>query len=338
MPVSDADTTTATAGDSPQQAAEAEVRRHPAVRVLLSWPVRLLVTAALLGVVAVSIDWSSLWDRLQGGSWGWFVAAVLILMVGLVIAALRWSLLLEGAGVTHPRLDTVRAFFVGAFSNNVLPTAFGGDVARTAMVGSGDMTRAATSVAVDRLSSIACLIALGTVAALFQPGDVPHELRVSMLAVAVAVVLALAALAGILRSRRIAALVPQRLRPVAGVAAATLRAYSGNRRLVVGALVLGLLYQAITIVEGVWLARAIDLDLSASLLAVAVPLVTALTLFPVSVAGFGVREGGFVALLGTANIDSGSATALSLLTVAAMALASLPGAFGLLTARPRTSR
>ncbi len=65
-------------------------------------------------------------------------------------------------------------------------------------------------------------------------------------------------------------------------------------------MVLGLGYQWL-IVPSVWCAaRTIGLELPYSLLAVTVPLVLVLTLLPVSVAGFGVREGGFAVLLGTA--------------------------------------
>ena len=73
-------------------------------------------------------------------------------------------------------------------------------------------------------------------------------------------------------------------------------------------------------------ARSIELELPFTLVAVTVPLVLVLTLVPVSVAGFGVREGGFAVLLGTAGVSATDATLLSLTTVVVMAVASLPGA------------
>ena len=78
------------------------------------------------------------------------------------------------------------------------------------------------------------------------------------------------------------------------------------------------------------LARAIELDVSYTLLAVVMPLVLVATLVPISIAGFGVREGGYVALLAEAGISAGDATLFSLLNVAALAIATLPGAFALL--------
>ena len=75
-----------------------------------------------------------------------------------------------------------------------------------------------------------------------------------------------------------------------------------------------------------------------SLIAVTVPLVLVLTLLPVSVAGFGVREGGFAVLLGTAGVATTDATLLSLTTVAVMAVASLPGAVAIVAGGGRRAR
>jgi glycosyltransferase 2 family protein len=89
---------------------------------------------------------------------------------------------------------------------------------------------------------------------------------------------------------------------------------------------MGFAYQLL-LVTSVWLlARTIDLDLSFALVAVTVPLVLMVTLIPISIGGFGVREAGFVVLLGEAGVNTTHATLLSLLSAAALALASLPGA------------
>jgi glycosyltransferase 2 family protein len=49
---------------------------------------------------------------------------------------------------------------------------------------------------------------------------------------------------------------------------------------------------------------------------------------PISIGGLGIREGGFVLLLGQADIDAADATLLSLLTVAAVLVASAAIAAG----------
>jgi hypothetical protein len=56
-------------------------------------------------------------------------------------------------------------------------------------------------------------------------------------------------------------------------------------------------------------------------------LVTVVTLIPISIGGFGVREGSYVVLLAGASIAATDATLISVLSVATLFLASLPGAF-----------
>jgi hypothetical protein len=112
-------------------------------------------------------------------------------------------------------------------------------------------------------------------------------------------------------------------RPLAGL--------GSDRPLIVSVVALGLLYQALTVLSVWCAARTIGLDVAYALVAVSVPVVLVLTLLPVSLAGFGVREGGYAVLLGTAGVSVTDATLLSLLTVLTMALASLPGAVAILT-------
>jgi hypothetical protein len=71
------------------------------------------------------------------------------------------------------------------------------------------------------------------------------------------------------------------------------------------------------------------LDLSYALLAVSVALVLPMTLLPISIAGFGVREGGFALVLGEAAVSAADATLVSLIGVVMLAVASLPGAVAL---------
>jgi hypothetical protein len=88
-----------------------------------------------------------------------------------------------------------------------------------------------------------------------------------------------------------------------------------------------IVFQALVALQLVMLASAIDVELPFATAAVALALVTLATLLPVSIGGFGVREGTYVVLLGGASIAATNATLISVLTVAALFFASLPGAY-----------
>lgn len=304
-----------------------------------SLPFRVLVTAVLLAVIAVSIDWGQVADRLESGSWEWFAGAVGVLMVATIVGGIRWHFLLVAAGLPVSRVEAVRAYWIAVFANNFLPTGFGGDAARTLIVARGGpaLSRTITSVIVDRISSIGCLILVGLLVLAISSAPVPGELVALLAAVAAGAVVGVIVIALLLRARRLARFIPDRVKPWAREMRATLLRYERDIRLIALVLGFGIAFQVLVVLAGWMMARSIDLDISYTLMSVVLPLVLVVTLFPVSIAGFGVREGGFVVLLATAGISSADATLFSLLTYAGLALSSTPGGLAMLTRGERRS-
>ena len=305
-------------------------------RALGSLWVRVPVTLVLFGAVALAVNWSAAVDALSGGRWGWFAASVGALFAALLLAGFRWHLFVASEGVEHPALRAVTAYLAGIFSNTFLPTSIGGDAARTILVGRSGrrLVRTFTSVVAARITGQLCSLGVAWAALAADPSSVPESL-IAALAVATVAALGFVVVLVVLLRRRGTAprWLPARLRAWSGDAVGVVRGYGADRALLVATFALGLVYQALT-VTAVWLlAKTLQLEIAFSLLAVTVPLVVLITLIPVSIGGFGLREGGFVVLLGEAGLDATSATLLSLLSVAAVGVASLPGALALLFPR-----
>jgi hypothetical protein len=72
--------------------------------------------------------------------------------------------------------------------------------------------------------------------------------------------------------------------------------------------------------------RALGIELAPQVYGVVVPLVTLLTLLPVSINGVGLRESAFPLLLAPVGVAAADAVALSLLSFAVVSIASLAGA------------
>jgi glycosyltransferase 2 family protein len=303
--------------------------------MITSLPGRLTISALLLALVARSIDWGVLDERLSGAAWGWFALGTVLVCVALLVGALRWHALLHGANIPTRPGETLRAYGIGIFSNNFLPTAFGGDGVRAWIVGRSGrpLARALTSVFADRAVALAALFALGWVGVALSSVVVPRQLATPFVVATAAGILAGVVGVVVLRGRGLSRLLPTVLRPWASEVAATLRAYGLDRRLQVEALVLSLIFQVL-MVTALWtLSEALQLDISPEILAITMPLVLIATLMPVSVAGFGVREGAYVVLLGEVGVSAGDATLLSLFSIASLAIASLPGGFALAMGR-----
>ena len=299
--------------------------------------IRALVSVALLALVFSQIDLDTVRDRLAHGHWGYFAAAVAAVFVSFLIAAFRWHLFLRAASVEGTLGQTTRAYLLGSLANNFLPSQFGGDVTRAWMAGSpGTRVRAAATVVVDRVTALGCIVLAAWIALAVDPGPVPAAL-VGALAVATAGLAAGALFAALIargarRTGRLQGRIARGARDTIDAARACLRA-----PVLVRAVAIGLVFQGLVLLS-VWLcSRAISLEIPFSVLAVTVPAVLILSALPVSIGGFGVREGGFVVLLGRAGVSSADATVLSLLTAAASALASVPAVL-LLLRRPDSRR
>jgi len=302
----------------------------------LSWLVRSVwvrtgVTLALLAIVGSQLDWSQITTSLREGQPLDFLFAVGLVVAALVAGAWRWYALLDRAGVPVGVNRLARIYAVSTFSATFLPTTAGGDVTRALLVTrhGPDLRRVAVSIVVDRAGGLAGLIGIAWLALALEPGEVPGHAdailiwTTAVLAVAGAIVVA-ATLRGGTSLRRF---VPDKLLSMARDARDVMRAYGSSPTLLGLWLSLSVLYQGLIAFQLVMLGRAIDVELSFATAAIALTFVTLVTLVPISIGGFGVREGSYVVLLGSVSIAASDATLISVLSVATLLIASLPGAF-----------
>jgi len=293
--------------------------------------IRTGVTLALLAVVASQLDWAQIGDSLREGQPLDFAYAVGLVVLALAAGAWRWHALLRGAGVPVGVGRLARIYAVSTFSASFLPTTAGGDVTRALLVSrrAADLRRVAVSIVVDRAGGLAGMIAIAWLALAIDPGRVPSEASavlvwtsLVMVAAAAVAVVALMRGNGWLRRR-----LPAQVLTMARDSRDILRDYGRSPGLLGLWFGLSVLYQALIAYQLVLLGQAIDVSLSLATAAIALTVVTLVTLIPISIGGFGVREGSYVVLLGGVSIAASDATLISVLSVATLLIASLPGAF-----------
>lgn len=311
--------------------ARAQRWRPHLLAVLRSTWARLVVTIALLAVVATQIEWSAMGDRISVGHPAWGAAAVGLIVVALAVGAVRWRILLGVAGVHLSVAQVARIYAISTFSSTFLPTSVGGDVARAFLVARRGrlLARAGITVVLDRAAAFAGLIAVAFLAWGADASGVPdgqaHSLMV-VFAICVAGTLAVGAIM-VRPPGTIARRIPERVR--LGLAEVRTIVVASVRRPTVGTSVLlsSVAFQALVVLQTCAIARAFDIDVSFTAAAFAVTLVTLATLVPVSIGGFGIREGSYIVLLGASGVSATDATLISLASVAVLFVASLPGAF-----------
>ncbi len=297
-----------------------------------SLALRGVVTAGLLAFVFARLDWSAIRENLRDGDLRYGLLAVLCVASGLAVAGLRWKTLLQASGIPLSTRELYRIYAVTSFANAFLPTSVGGDVARPLMVSRRGplLVRAATTVVLERLCAFLALLALAWIGVALVPEAVSSGalLALGLVSVAFLVVVGLA-LGGPAPLRRLARqAIPARFATHLAEVGIVLRGLRSGRVLLL-ILVLSLVSQALITIQLVLLAKMIGVALSSGLAAVALALVTLAQLAPISIGGFGVREGSYVAVLAGGGIGHTDAVLISLLSVVALFLATLPGALEL---------
>src|SRR5262249_31118952 len=101
----------------------------------------------------------------------WIVAAGALHIIGLLISAYRWQLLLSAVDVEAPLWPLLRSYLIGGFFNNFLPTRVGGDVYRMidSKKYSGTLLRPFAVIIVERITGIYGLLLIGVAALAFYP-------------------------------------------------------------------------------------------------------------------------------------------------------------------------
>ena len=205
------------------------------------------------------------------------------------------------------------------YFNLLLPTSVGGDVVRAYYLDnkSGRRLPALAAVFLDRLNGLLVLIAMACLAVAFAPPGLPWWVPASVWAVAGCAVCGLAALPVLSRWKLLPAARQQQLRTMVDILRAP--------RELAEATVLSVFVQVANVLL-VWLiGQALGANVPLAYYWIFVPMVSLLTLLPVSLNGMGVREGATALFLAPLGVSEGTALTLAFLWFAVFGAVSLLG-------------
>jgi uncharacterized membrane protein YbhN (UPF0104 family) len=278
---------------------------------------RILVSVAIIGWLAWRTDWQQIRQAGAHLRFGFWLAALGLYLGIQIISGLRWQLLAKPLGYQGSVWQFTEFYFIGMFFNLFLPTSVGGDAVRAWYLGGRSELSAFLSVLVDRLSGLAVLLTLACVAVVLCPIALPRWIVASVWCTAGAALgSGLLAPALILGSRRFEK--ARRLTERSSV-------FLHRPLLLLGTTALSLFIQAGNVVL-VWLVgQAVRAPVPASYYWIMVPMVTLLTMLPISLNGMGVREGGTILFLTPLGVSHGTALSLAVLWFAVFTSASLVG-------------
>jgi uncharacterized membrane protein YbhN (UPF0104 family) len=292
--------------------------KHPLVKLLL----RAVISVGLLVLILYQIEPEEVIGRLDpllGDPVKTVFAAgalVLLFVAQSAVMGLRWQILNANLGIDVPWRRCFELILIGIFFNQALPSSIGGDVVRV-----WRLTRlgvragqAIASVVIDRtIGFLTLVLIIGGSLVLLLERLTDATARASLGALVVASLLGLGALmlaAGPLRRMSERA----RWRPLVFVLSLlitlreTIRRPSALWRL----LGLSILIHVITVLVVYALASGLGVALSFLDCLLLVPPIMLVTTLPISVAGWGVREGAMVVGLGFLGVTASDALAVSI--------------------------
>jgi uncharacterized protein (TIRG00374 family) len=286
---------------------------------------RAAVSLALLVWLLKGVDWSAFAGLVRQADPLYAGIALLLVVVAVILSAYKWQRLLTVQRVEIPWYRLFIFYLVGLFFNNFLPTNIGGDVVRMhdAARYSGKTPEAIASVIAERL--LALTAAAGLMLS-FQTSQRFGWLVLGVLAAAVAALLVFAV------EKWRAALgkkikLPQKFsinRYLKGLGS-SIGCCLQNRSNTAYIVFLSVLFQISVVAVTYFIFLALKLDVPFVYCVLVIPIISALQMLPVSISGFGVREGAYVFFFNAYGVSSTEAIAASLAFWILVALVSLSG-------------
>jgi glycosyltransferase 2 family protein len=314
---------------SPIDEREAASWRSGGIGKLALFAAKVIVTGACFWYLSRQIDMSQVRSAFAVLEFRWAAFAILVVMLQIPLVAVRWGGILEALGARSARMTRVAITAVTAiavFFGQVLPSVAGEGVRAWLVVRLGcDWRNALTSVVIDRAVGVALLVAFGFIVLLLPSGLVALGGYRDLVLVAYGGVLLAGGLALALAPVIVPLLARWRysrwLASLAGDGHRVLLGPKGPLIVTIGCLI------HISTILVVWsLGRAQGLALPITDAALLFTVMLGVSIVPISVSGWGLRELAVVSLLADHGVAPAKALLFSVEFGLTLAVASLPGA------------
>ncbi len=247
----------------------------------------------------------------------WFFLLAVVIYIGIAgLVALRWRILLD---YQYPARRLFSLHMIGNFFNTILPSTMGGDAVKAYYLyrdtNSGGVSFG--SVFLDRYLGLFARLVLGVVSGLVAFSQLKS----------IGLHWAMPAIFGVFMAGS-AVVFRFRIGKRFGVVADFydyLHSHLMRRQVLLKTFLLSLVSQIFLILLIATVARGIGQRLTFAELFVFVPIIMTIMIIPVSISGFGVREGAFVMLFGLTGIPAPISISISFLWFLSTAAASLIG-------------
>ena len=287
---------------------------------------KILFSTGLFVLIINSLDFSGTIKLLKTTNLNFFFVAMLIIALQIIIANIRWQIVLNNFKFKLSYMATLRYLWIGLFFNQALPSSIGGDALRGYYLSrsGSNLKNSALGVLLDRFFGFIGLVALVLIVIplLFS--------RLDGLAAQWEIIFVIVGMLSVLSVVFILDLLPydfSNWKIIRGLYALSFEARKMFFSITPGIilLLLSISIHVFSIIAVLILSEGLELEISWLGIVLVVPLATLFMLIPISIAGWGVREGVMIVGLGYLNVLPEQALALSILYGLLMLITALPG-------------
>lgn len=285
---------------------------------------KLLVSIMLFSIAFRLVDEREMIQLMSNANFSYIILAIFFQVASTSIASYRWSLIMKALNFNLPFSYYLSNYFKGSFFNQALPGSIGGDALRGIDLGKIGYSKkeAFAGIFIDRIVGLSGLLVLNLIANLFSENILPFWLyhlinMICIIGISGFIVLSLLHIIPILskyRMTRIFSSLSLRFRKV----------YADQKSIVVQ-IGLSVLIHFLSILSIFEIARSLGLSLPLTTFLVIVPPVFLLTILPISLAGWGIRETAMVGIFMLIGAPKEEILSISIMYGVMLIIASLPG-------------
>lgn len=294
------------------------VKKKSSGKKRLSFIARMALTILLFLFLFRSMSWSALLHAFAHITWGSALVALAVGMGGVIASAYQWRSLLLSEKIRVDLANLINLYLVGIGFSHFLPTGMGGDAVKALYVGreANNNAGSMSAVILCRVTGFVGMALIAWLALLLWHGYFAASLIISFTLMSLLVggmiagaMLAVVALPKFLKGRWKNARIVVSLLQVGNALSAAIK----RPRALLTAILYGMIFQLLAILNCYAYANALGIQLSLRFYCVAVPLIALVAFLPISINGYGLRESTYVYLFSTIHISSATALLLALL-------------------------
>jgi len=288
--------------------------------------IKLIITIVMFYFLFQYVDFDNLIEILAKSHGGTILIALLFQLGSTYVAAYRWQLIMQLLVFKESAAYYVKSYFKSSFFNQVLPSSIGGDAVRIIdLTQKGyDKKDAFYGIFVDRVVGLVGLLVLNLLATLIFWGTFDKDFSLLIMLIAIG---GISGFALLFHLEKITFLANYKFLNLFHRLARRLNTLYRDRTLLFKHITISIGVHLLTVLAIYALALSIDFHLSFQIFLIAIPPVFLLTIVPISLAGWGIREGAMVGIFMLVGADETKVLAMSILYGLLLMIASFPGSY-----------